>query len=237
MKGTMAGGGDSVTSLISESHASPRAHSARRQWPRRVIAGGTATLLGVALAMSAALPAAAEDGLESSTPAAGTTIDVAPAEISLTFTGLMHALDSNIVVEVTDAAGQELADGNPRIQDRTVIQPVRKTSSTGAFTVRWRIMGRDGKTVTDSFSYDVTAATNTVPAADESPTPAPEPDDVPYQEAPPREDLGQIGVLTVLGFGAILGASAGVVMYAGWQRRKRDRAEQVDTDAPAEAQQ
>ena len=45
----MAGGGDSVTSLISERHASPRAHSARRQWPRRVIAGGTATLLGVAL--------------------------------------------------------------------------------------------------------------------------------------------------------------------------------------------
>lgn len=140
-------------------------HSSRTR-PRRLAALGVA--LGL-LTTAIALPAVAHDELVASDPAAGSTIEQLPGEITLTFSGVLIDEAGANRVSVTDAAGTELAEGEP-VLDGTEVTQSLAGSSQGPITVVWRVVSSDGHPVSGEYSFvagDADAAPAT-PTADDA---------------------------------------------------------------------
>ena len=84
-------------------------HLARRFSP--VLAAIFAFVVAAAVFGSVAPPAQAHDGLATSSPAADAVLDVAPTEITLSFTGnILGDAGANAVI-VTDASGAQVQSG------------------------------------------------------------------------------------------------------------------------------
>jgi methionine-rich copper-binding protein CopC len=153
---------------------------------RRPLGRFAAAVVGVALATGAfalaglsqgsgsdgALPASAHDYLVSSSPAAGSTVDAPPTEVTLTFsdvildlgaaggagadasTGSTSSAGGSSVVQVTgpDAAGTHFETGCATNAGRAVSVPVALGGS-GQYTVTWRVVSADGHPVSDSIAF------------------------------------------------------------------------------------
>lgn len=148
--------------------ASGSPSSARRLW--------AAALLGFLLAVGAvwasAAPASAHDELVSSDPAAGTSVDVLPAQLVLTFSAELLSDGSSTVIQVTDAAGASVTDAAPAVSGNTVTQPL-SGSASGTVSVLWRVVSSDGHPISGEFAFDVAAAAAPVATAPvASPTPS-----------------------------------------------------------------
>ena len=106
--------------------------SSRRIHKRRSL---SALIAAIALAGASvfliAAPASAHDELVSTDPAADATVDALPAQLTLTFSGVLSTEVGATELQVTDAAGTSLADGDPVVADTTVTQPLAGTSERG----------------------------------------------------------------------------------------------------------
>ncbi|OUE20416.1 Copper resistance protein CopC [Clavibacter michiganensis] len=142
------------------------------------LATGAFALAGLAQGSGpdGALSASAHDYLVSSSPAAGSTIDAPPSEVTLTFNDVILDLGTaggagagagagadpssasgaggSSIVQVTgpDAQGTHFETGCATNAGRTVSVPVALGGS-GQYTVTWRVVSADGHPVSDSIAF------------------------------------------------------------------------------------
>ena len=145
--------------------------------PRNLVLVAATVLASLLLVLSGG-PAAAHTGLQSSTPADGQTLTVAPDAISLTFSSAVASEFAQVAVTGPD--GESVTSGEAAIDGAVVSQPV-STSGDGAYVVAYRVVSDDGHPVSGQLTFTLTgsggAATETAPAQPTLPTtPAPSPD-------------------------------------------------------------
>jgi methionine-rich copper-binding protein CopC len=142
----------------------------------RALALVAAFLVAVAALVLPASPAVAHDELLGSDPAAGSTVDGLPAQISFTFSGIITTDPGASEVSVTDASGAELAEGAPTAQDNELTQPLAGAAS-GPLTVLWKVVSSDGHPISGEFTFTVSGTAESSAAAEPSPSETELPDD------------------------------------------------------------
>lgn len=114
-------------------------------------------------------PAYAHDELVSTNPAADTTLEQAPSELELTYSGdIMDVAGAN-QVRVTNAAGETVTEGEPEVDGTVVTQDLATQETGDTYTVTWRVVSSDGHPIQGTFTYTVGAgaAQSTEPVASE----------------------------------------------------------------------
>ena len=148
------------------------------------------------LMVMCALPVNAHSALVSSVPAADATVVDFPMEVVLNFSeGLMIVGDENPnKVEVFDSNGA-LVSGGTVVKGASIAAPVGIVGN-GAFSVKYRVVSKDGHVVEGSYRFNVES-----PIAIASPMPISAP-------VEPAEDgsnlLVRIAVLAALGAGIFI---------------------------------
>ncbi|GAA1948919.1 copper resistance CopC family protein [Microbacterium deminutum] len=202
----------------------PEKTSSPRFLTRLLIAAAVAVFLsGGGLLMAA--PASAHDELVSTDPAADSTVDALPAQLTLTFNEAISTDAGASAVQVTDAAGTSLTAGTPIAQDNVLTQPLEGAAS-GAIRVLWKVVSADGHPVSGELSFTVSGGTTTptpTPTATVSPTPTPTETASPSPSTVP-DDTGDAGaaVAWIIG-GIILAAVLGAITYVLVSRARRER--------------
>jgi methionine-rich copper-binding protein CopC len=204
-----------------------------RRTASTLLGGLTVLLLAGGLLLASAAPAAAHDNLISSTPEAGSTVGVSPAEISLTFSGELLTATSAVVIEVTSPDGQNIAEGEPAVDGTTVTQTLTASQSAGVFTVLWRVVSSDGHPISDQYTYTVEAVTiptsTPTPGETSEPTPEPSPTATATEAAGSDVHSGPSGggvflpILALVSGVVIVGGALVVVLMVARERRRRDR--------------
>ncbi len=187
-------------------------HTIHKPLQARVWALLAALLVMFALTVAAASPAHAHDELVGSDPAAGSTLDALPAELTLTFSAEIADDEGASVVEVTDAAGTTLVAGAPTAHDNVLTQPLEGAAS-GAVTVRWKVVSSDGHPISGEFSFAVTGAPAPTPTATSTTTPAPTETSEPTETAVPTPTVTSEPVASD-GAGALPWAISGLIALA-----------------------
>ncbi|MER7558940.1 copper resistance protein CopC [Nocardioides sp. NPDC126508] len=116
-------------------------------------------MVGVVLAAG---PAQAHAALESSTPAEGDVLEVAPTEVTLTFNESVNLLPKSIQVFAPD--GTRVEDGravHPGGTNRAVRIGL-SSSQRGTYLVSWRVVSADSHPLAGAFTFSVGAASKTV---------------------------------------------------------------------------
>ena len=137
---------------------------------RRLLTTALAVLLGtgaglgagVAAAAGTAVSASAHDRLESTDPADGAALEVAPDHVDLVMSS--DPLGLGTQVQVTGPAGV-VSTGEVSIVDDTVTQALAADRPAGTYEVQWRITSSDGHPVSGSFSFTAGAGTPSAPAS------------------------------------------------------------------------
>lgn len=186
-----------------------------------------ALLVAVGVVLASASPALAHDGLVGTDPAADSTVDNLPAQLTLTFSAEVADDEGATVMEVTDAAGTSLAAGAPTVRDNVVTQPLTGEAS-GVVTVKWKVVSSDGHPTSGEYAFTVVGApaptptettvpsptaTSPVQTATPSPTVSPEPASGDGASALPWIIAGVFAV-------ALLGA----IVYLLVSRARREKA-------------
>ena len=114
---------------------------------RRVLA--VLAVLAVVL-LGTPLSANAHDVLESTSPAAGSTVQRMPQSVSLTFTEAPLSIGTQVIVTGPSGAMQQ---GAPTIDGRVVRQAIAPSAPAGSYTVTYRVTSDDGHPVTGSFAF------------------------------------------------------------------------------------
>jgi methionine-rich copper-binding protein CopC len=99
--------------------------------------------------------AAAHALVKSSIPAAGSTVQVAPKAISITFNEKVEGAFSSVTVK--DAAGKAVATGKAQVDTgnpATLLLDVPALAS-GVYRVQWTAVGNDGHRRTGDFQFTV----------------------------------------------------------------------------------
>lgn len=197
--------------------------------PLRALALVAAFLVALAVLVLPAAPAHAHDELLGSDPAADSTVDGLPAQISFTFSGVISAEDGASEVSVTDAAGTELADGAPTAQDNVLTQPLAGEAS-GTLTVLWKTVSSDGHPISGEFDFTVSGGSTPTRTATPEPTgtTAPTPTTAPTETTAPSPTATPAGAGSsswpwVLVGLVVLALIAGVI-YLVVSRSRRDKA-------------
>jgi len=206
------------------SSATPARSTPHRRLAALLLAGG----LGLALPVLVAGSAVAHDRLESSDPAADSTVASAPAQIVLTMSATPLALGTQVQVSMTDGGsdGTVVSEGDPQIVDSTVTQPLREDRPAGTYEVQWRVTSSDGHPISGSFAFTATEAVGAPsPTGTETGTTTQTPDE-PAATSPATIDPSnpvqdsENGLLIGIGIAAVavIGAVGGVI---GYRRRQR----------------
>lgn len=170
----------------------------------RLIVG---VIVAGAFLVGSAVPAEAHTALESSSPQAGSTIDVAPSEIVLEFSEPVLTVGSLVVV--LGPGGLAYQAGAARMAGDRLTQSLKPLDAPGEYRVGFRVVADDGHPLTGEIRFTLTKP---VPAAGGAqalvrpPSLAPVSNSV--RDAPPWESQA-VAVLTVL---LVLGA----VLF-GWR--------------------
>lgn len=173
---------------------------------------GRLAALGVALGLVGVLaagPAFAHDELVSSDPPADAQVEVLPDALTLTFSGVLIDEPGVNRVSVTDAAGAELAEGDP-VLDGTQVTQALDGASEGEMTVVWRVVSSDGHPVSGEYSFV---------AGDAAAAPAPE-ETADAEDTAASEETPWL--LWVVGGVIVVGAGVAVVAFAASRRRTED---------------
>ena len=155
-----------------------------------VLAAVLAVVLAGVLAVGvSARPAAAHDALSGSTPADGSTVDVPPASVDLTFGEPPLELGSE--VRVTGPDGRVVNGGDLVLAGTTVSQPLAPDLPAGTYAVAWRVTSSDGHPISGELSFTATAgnAPTGDPTGDATAGPTPDPTEGAAQEPAPTETL------------------------------------------------
>ena len=105
---------------------------------RSVFVGLVALLLG-GLSVAVASPAWAHDELIGADPSVKAEVGTLPAQITMTFSGVLMDEPGATQVVVTDAAGASLTDGDPTLDGTHLTQGLAGNAS-GSVTVTWRVV-------------------------------------------------------------------------------------------------
>jgi methionine-rich copper-binding protein CopC len=216
-------------------------NTARPRPLRRRFAALAAALLLTFGGVLVASPASAHDELVSTDPAADAVLDALPAQLTLTFSGELATDPGATELQVTDAAGTSLADGDPLVEGTEVTQPLGGAAS-GVVTVLWKVVSSDGHPISGQFAFSVptapapTPTTSASPTASASPieTPTPEPTATPT-EAPVPADSGDTALSWIIGGLLLLALIGGAVVYLLASRARRVRDEEALRARAAEA--
>lgn len=98
--------------------------------------------------------ASAHAHLDHAVPAVGSTVTTAPQDVTLTFTQNLEAAFST--VEVTDASGARVDQGEAKINANTM-QIGLKSLTPGTYTVHWHAVSVDTHQTQGDFSFSVGA--------------------------------------------------------------------------------
>lgn len=202
-----------------------------------------AALLAAFLVLFAPLSASAHDALTAASPEADSTVDVLPAEITLTFSADLITGEGATEVQVTDSAGTPVADGGAVTEGATVTQPLVAEAEAGSYHVVWKVVSSDGHPTSGEYFFTVTNSTmpttDPTPAPTESssssfaPAPTATPSAMPTLTADDPADAASspawIWILVVLG---ILVIAAGITLAVIVSRRRRS-ASPTGSDDPA----
>lgn len=99
--------------------------------------------------------ATAHDELISTNPADGSSLSQAPHQLELTFSGEIMKMDGANQVRVTNAAGENVTQGDPEIKGDTVTQNLATGAENDTYTVTWRVVSSDGHPIQGTLSYKV----------------------------------------------------------------------------------
>lgn len=109
-----------------------------------------------------AAPASAHVSLTGTTPAAGSSVDTAPAAVELTYSDALLGVGN--AVSVTGPAG--VLELEPlQVVDRSLVQPLPADLPPGQYTVQWRAASGDGHPIEGELAFTSTAALPTSSAA------------------------------------------------------------------------
>lgn len=160
---------------------SPAASSAppRARFTTIVLTCVLALVASVAAAFATSAPAAAHNALVSADPADGSTVEVAPERVTLTFDDEVIELGS--VIEVFGPAGSLVSTGDVEVDGASASQELGGDLPAGEYTIVWRITSADGHPVEGELGF--TATNGAVPAAEE--TTAPDDELTPNDEESP----------------------------------------------------
>lgn len=204
----------------------------------RILASAAAALLLAAGGLVIAAPASAHDELTATDPAADSSVEALPAQLTLTFSGELAAEPGATELLVTDAAGTSLADGDPVVEGTNVTQALAGAAS-GAVTVLWKVVSSDGHPISGEFGFTVTAPPTPTPTP--TPTSSATPSDTPTVEptptptvAPVPADSGSAALPWVIGGLLLLAAVGGAVTYLLVSRARRLRDEEALRASAAE---
>lgn len=187
---------------------------------RRAAAVLVALLVAAGTIVVGAQSAAAHDQLVQTDPADGSTLDVLPTQISLTFSADPLDEAGATVVQVTDAAGVVLNDGDT-MQDGAVITQQLTPGATGLISVVWRVASSDGHPVSGEFSFTVTgtATASATPTPTASATAAPTVTE--SASPPPSGDAGAAALPWIIGAVVLVAVVAVIVLLAARARQQR----------------
>ncbi len=104
----------------------------------------------VVVLLGTPLAASAHDVLESTSPAAGSTVPRMPERVSLTFSEAPLSIGTQVVV--TGPAGA-MQQGAPTIEGRVLTQAIAPSAPAGSYTVTYRVTSDDGHPVSGSFAF------------------------------------------------------------------------------------
>jgi copper resistance protein C len=125
--------------------------------PHRGLALLVATVLAtLGLLAAGTTVAQAHDELVGSTPAPGATLDAAPSDVELEFSGQIQELGTEVLVTGDD--GTTVSEGPAQVDGTTVVQPLTADLPAGGYTVDWRATSADGHPLSDRFTFTVTAS-------------------------------------------------------------------------------
>ena len=113
--------------------------------------GATRLLVCALFALMISVTASAHTALKKSMPANGAIIQQSPAHISLTFNGPIKLVKLELM-----GVGHEMPtnfENNSEAKANFMIET--PGMHPGKFTVNWAVIGEDGHTVTDSYSFTV----------------------------------------------------------------------------------
>ena len=118
--------------------------------------------VGLALAavavFASAVPASAHDQLVSSTPGDGEQLASAPSTVSMTFSGELLVLDSELtgaVVLVVDESGTDWVTGPVTVAGNTVTAPVDPEMPVAGYQVRWQVVSEDGHPISGVIPFTI----------------------------------------------------------------------------------
>ena len=137
--------------------------------PRRrpALRFGLIVLLTALAAVGFAGPAAAHDVLISSDPADGSTVQTAPATVTLTFDQPVQ--DFEPVITMTGPDGQSYQSGSPTVDSTVVTSAVGEIIQAGEYVIAYRVVSADGHPVTGEVKFQFngagSAAAGTPPVA------------------------------------------------------------------------
>ena len=210
----------------------PRAVAAPAPSAGRVAAVVLAALLALAAVLRPAGRADAHNALQGTDPADGSTVDVPPAQITLTFDQPAQALGTEIAVVGPD--GATVSTGDAQLVDSTVTQALAADLPAGAYTVQWRVTSADGHPLSGELAF--TASNGAAPAAEPTAEATPEPEMTtqtvepapvtetvaPAEELAEDEDAGLAAGMVVAIVVAVLAAGAVGVFVVRERRRAKD---------------
>lgn len=113
---------------------------------------GLATAVAIALVPAAAF---AHGKLESAVPASGSTVDVAPDALRLTFNEDLESTFSTI--KVTDASGAPVGKEKAKVDpsNRRVLTLAVPRLSSGSYSVQWAVMTKDAHKTKGTYTFKV----------------------------------------------------------------------------------
>lgn len=200
-----------------------------------------ASLIAALLMLATPLSASAHDSLQSSSPAADTTVATLPLELTLTFSaGLVDGQGATEVV-VTDAAGNSVTDGPATVDGTTVTQPLVAEADAGVYRVIWKVVSSDGHPTSEEFSFTVATSTLPEPTAAPAATPAPSatssaepsPQATATAEGTPADGDAFLRILPWIIGTLIVAALGGAIVATTVSRARRRGAASDSDDAPA----
>jgi copper resistance protein C len=184
----------------------------------------------LALALPGAVAAHAE--LQSTSPAAGSTVVIPPDVVTATFDDDLVASKSSI--EVLGPDGSTIATGGVAADDPKTLSVGVPPLAAGAYRVRWTAAAEDGHIERGRFDFTIAEAPSPTPTAARTPASAapgqtagaptslpattspalsPAPSQAPGGSGGGRESIGQIALL------ALAGITLGIGI--GWWRSRR----------------
>ena len=190
--------------------------------PLRTLAAGL-TVAAVAV-FATALPASAHDQLVSSTPGDGERLASSPSSVTMTFSGELLVLDSDLtgaVVLVVDDSGTDWVTGAVAVTGNTVTAELDPAMPEAGYQVRWQVVSEDGHPISGVIPFTIGDAAPMATASVGAPSDAETTAEVsaPAADQIADESGGAIRVLLV-GLG---GAAIAVLAFALLRHLRRPR--------------